>query len=95
MVPWQLPAELVVVLQPLTTLLHQRSAGRLLPLLTGMLFAQGRRTVASWLRGGGLGHDYKPFYRFLGSVGRILALSARTVGEPHGAADARLRPKLV
>ena len=73
MVPWQLPAELVVVLQPLTTLLHQRSAGRLLPLLTGMLFAQGRRTVASWLRAGGLGREYRQYYYFLGSLGRNTA----------------------
>src|SRR5260370_40322115 len=44
----------------------------LLPLMGGMLFAQGRRTVASWLRAGGLGHDYKPFYGFLGCVGRCV-----------------------
>lgn len=50
--------------------LHGRLAWRLLPLLSGMLFAQGRRTVACWLRAGNLGHEYKPFYRFVGSVGR-------------------------
>jgi hypothetical protein len=38
--------------------------------LTGMLFAQGRRTVASWLRGGGLGDDFRRYYYFLGSLGR-------------------------
>src|SRR5262249_23271611 len=46
------------------------------PLITGMPFAQGRRTVASWLRAGDLGHDYKPFYYFLGSVGRRLVYIA-------------------
>jgi hypothetical protein len=50
--------------------LHQRLAWRLLPLLTGALFAQGRRTVASWLRAGGLSKDYKPFYYFRGTLGR-------------------------
>src|SRR5258707_6624951 len=35
-----------------------------------MLFAQGRKTVASWLRAGGFGHDYKAYYYFLGSLGR-------------------------
>ena len=35
-----------------------------------MLFAQGRKTVASWLRGGGFGCDYKAYYYFLGSLGR-------------------------
>ena len=54
MAEWQLPAELVLWIAQLSTPLHTRIAGRLLPLLTGMLFAQGRRTVASWLRGAGL-----------------------------------------
>jgi hypothetical protein len=42
----------------------------LLPLLAGALFAQGRKTVASWLRGGELGDDFKNYYYFLGSVAR-------------------------
>src|SRR5260370_13037277 len=35
-----------------------------------MLFAPGRKTVASWLRGGGLGRDFRAYYYFLGSLGR-------------------------
>src|ERR1700757_5309371 len=70
MVAWQLPAELIVWITSLSQPLHARLAWRLLPLLTGMLFAQGRRTVASWLRGGGLGDDYRAYYYFLGSLGR-------------------------
>jgi hypothetical protein len=35
-----------------------------------MLFAQGRKTVASWLRGGGLGSDFRAYYYLLGSLGR-------------------------
>jgi len=42
----------------------------LLPLLAGALFAQGRQTVASWLRGGELGDDFRLYYYFLGSLGR-------------------------
>jgi hypothetical protein len=76
MAPWQLPAELVVLLQPLTALLHQRCAWRLLPLLTGMLFARGRCTVASWLRAGGLGQEYRQYYYFLGSLGRNTSFGA-------------------
>src|ERR1700736_4361221 len=34
-----------------------------------MLFAQGRRTVASWLRAAGLGQDFRSYYYFLGSLG--------------------------
>jgi hypothetical protein len=67
---WQLPIELVSWITSLSQMLHARLAGRLLPLVAGMLFAQGRRTVASWLRGGGLGDDFRRYYYFLGSLGR-------------------------
>src|ERR1700752_3962264 len=67
---WQLPTELVTWIATLSQPLHRRLAWRLLPLWTGMLFAQGRRTVASWLRGGGLGDDFRRYYYFLGSLGR-------------------------
>lgn len=70
MAQWQLPAELVVWITQLSGPLHARLAGRLLPLLAGMVFAQGRRTVASWLRAGALGNDYRAYYYFLGSLGR-------------------------
>jgi hypothetical protein len=68
--PWRLPAELVSWITQLSQVLHARLAWRLLPLLNGMLFAQGRRTVASWLRAGGLGDDFRRYYYFLGSLGR-------------------------
>jgi hypothetical protein len=67
---WRLPAELISLITHLSQALHARLAWRLLPLLTGMLFAQGRRTVASWLRGGELGDDFRRYYYFLGSLGR-------------------------
>jgi hypothetical protein len=65
-----LPPELVLWIAQLSLPLHARLADRLLPLLTSMLFAHGRRTVASWLRGGRLGRDYRAYYYFLGSLGR-------------------------
>jgi hypothetical protein len=70
MATWKLPPQVSSWIDELSGSLHGRLAWRLLALLTGMLFAQGRRTVACWLRAGGLGHDYKRFYCFLGSVGR-------------------------
>jgi len=70
MAQWHLPAELALWIAQLSQVLHARLAWRLLPLMTGMLFAQGRRTVASWLRGAGLGDDYRAYYYFLGSLGR-------------------------
>jgi hypothetical protein len=69
MVAWQLPAELVAWIVALSEPLHGRLAWRLLPLLRGLLFARGRRTVASWLRAAGLGKDFRSFYYFLGSLG--------------------------
>jgi hypothetical protein len=70
MASWHLPAELVLWITHLSQPLHARVAGRLLPVLTGMMFAQGRRTVASWLRAAALGDDYRAYYYFLGSLGR-------------------------
>ena len=66
----KLPAELASWIAPLAGMLHGRVAWRLLPLLVGALFARGRKTVASWLRGGRLGGDFKAYYYFLGSLGR-------------------------
>jgi DDE superfamily endonuclease len=70
MVPWKLPAEFVAWVERLSTPLHRRLAWRLLPLLTGLLFAVGRRTVASWLRAIAAGKGFKPYYYFLSAVGR-------------------------
>src|SRR5260370_10493143 len=70
MAMWQLSGELVLWITHLSGPLHGRIAWRLLPIFTGMLFAQGRKTVASWLRGGGLGRDFRAYYYFLGSLGR-------------------------
>lgn len=70
MAPWKMPAEVEGWISQLSGLLHGSVAWRLLPLLTGALFAQGRKTVASWLRGGFLGRDYRDYYYFLGSLGR-------------------------
>lgn len=70
MAAWHLPVELVLWITHLSQPLHGRLAWRLLPLMSGLLFAQGRRTVASWLRAAKVGRDYKAYYYFLGSLGR-------------------------
>lgn len=79
MAEWHLPAELVSWINAWSQALHARLAWRLLPLLTGMLFARGRRTVASWLRAGGLGNDYRAYYYFLASLGRNVSFLAALV----------------
>lgn len=50
--------------------LHARNRWRLPVLLTGMLFAGGRRTVTTWLRAAGVSDDYQDYYYFLTCVGR-------------------------
>jgi hypothetical protein len=70
MATWNLPCELAAWIVQMSCVLDGRIAGRLLPLLVGALFAQGRQTVASWLRGGGLGDEFRLYYYFLGSLGR-------------------------
>jgi hypothetical protein len=63
-------------IEQLACLLDPRVAWRLLPLLTGLLFATGRRTVSSWLRAGQLSKDYQDYYYFLSTLGRKVELLA-------------------
>ena len=65
-----LPVSLVVWITALAGVLDARQQARFVQLCTGLLFARGRRTVTSWLRGCGVGGDYKRYYYLLGSVGR-------------------------
>jgi len=69
-VEWHLPAELILWGTQLASPLHARIAGRLLPLLAGLLFAQGRKTVAACLRAVGVAKDFRLYYYFLGRLGR-------------------------
>ena len=64
-----LPVSLVVWITALAGTLDARQQVRFVALCTGLLFARGRRTVASWLRLS-RGCDYKRYYYLLGSVGR-------------------------
>lgn len=64
------PVEVAQWISQLANLLHETNGWRLSPLMFGALFAKGRRTVASWLRAGGLRKDYQDYYYLLGSVGR-------------------------
>lgn len=71
--------------------LHASNRWRLPVLLTGMLFAGGRRTVTTWLRAAGVSDDYQDYYYFLQSVGcksesiatQLLALVLRTLPLPE------------
>jgi len=84
--PWShLPALLTTAFLPLAHWLQKRSAARLPRRLVGLLFAQGRRTVTSWCRAGGIADDYRPAYATVGAVGRQApprAVSARCAVAP-------------
>jgi len=81
------PVEVALWIKSLSSLLHATHAWRLAPLLRGMLFARGRRTVTSWLRAGELGDDFQGYYYFLGALGRkvksfaglLLQLAVQTI----------------
>jgi hypothetical protein len=66
----KLPDDVERVLESMSGCLNSRTAVRLILLCTGVLLANGRRTVASWLRGAGIGVDFRQYYYMLGSIGR-------------------------
>ena len=61
-----LPVSLVVWITALAGVLDARQQARFVQLGTGLLFARGRRTVTSWLRGCAAGRDYKRYYTLRG-----------------------------
>ena len=88
---WEGPKEWSEWTDWLAAGLHARSRWRLPVLLVGMLFAHGRRTVTTWLRGAGVSDDFADYYYFLASVGRktesiatqLVALVLRTLPLPE------------
>lgn len=67
---WDPPQDWSEWSQWLAAGLHARNRWRLPVLLTGILFAGGRRTVTTWLRAAGVSDDYQDYYYFLGCIGR-------------------------
>ena len=70
MAEYRCPHEWSEWAEQLAIWLHGRCRWRLPVLLTGLLFAVGRRTVASWLRAAGVSDGWKAYYYFISSVGR-------------------------
>lgn len=66
----QLPTFLSACFHDLCDALDRRSAPRLFALLSGALFARGRRTVTSWFRAAGITTDFRPAYNALWAAGR-------------------------
>lgn len=67
---WQCPQQWSEWSEWLAAGLHGANRWRLPVLLVGILFAQGRRTVTTWLRAVGISDDFDDYYYFLASVGR-------------------------
>ena len=88
---WKSPDEWTEWSTWLAAGLHARNRWRLPVLMMGMLFANGRRTVTSWLRAGGITDDFDDYYYFLAALGRktqslatqLLTLVLRTLPLPQ------------
>ena len=88
---WDCPDQWSEWCEWLSAGLHARNRWRLPVLLLGMLFANGRRTVSSWLRAAGISDDFDDYYYFLVPVGRktksiatqLVALVLRTLPLPE------------
>jgi hypothetical protein len=74
-----LPPWLTSLFSRLAHWLNNRSASRLPLLLAGILFAQGRRTVTSWFRAGGITAEFRQAYTTVCAAGRKAGLLALTV----------------
>ncbi len=87
---WECPEQWSQWSEWLAAGLHARNRWRLPVLLMGILFANGRRTVTSWLRAAGVSDDFQDYYYFLTPVGRksksiatqLVALILRTLPLP-------------
>ena len=67
---WECPNQWSEWSEWLSAGLHARNRWRLPVLLVGILFANGRRTVTTWLRAAGVSDDFDDYYYFLAAVGR-------------------------
>jgi len=70
MAAWTLPHRITDWCENLTTALDRRSRKYFVTVVLGMVLANGRRTVSSWLRAAGVGDDWQDHYYFLQTVGR-------------------------
>lgn len=88
---WKCPDQWNEWSQWLSVGLHARNRWRLPVLMVGMLFANGRRTVTTWLRAAGITVDFDDYYYFLAALGRktesvatrLLALVLRILPLPE------------
>jgi hypothetical protein len=88
-----LPPSLSRVFDAFAVWLDRRTAARLPLLLSGVLFAHGRRTATSWFRAAGITDEFRPAYHAVYAVGRRserVALAAWHTVRPCLAGSRRL-----
>ena len=73
---WECPEEWSEWSEWLAAGLHARNRWRLPVLLVGIVLANGRRTVTSWLRAAAVSDDFDDYYYFLAVVGHKTKLVA-------------------
>lgn len=73
MAAWMLPKRFQEWTTRMADPLDRRSRKYWLPILVGVLFAQGRRTASRWFAAAGVGDDWRDHYYFLGSLGRKIS----------------------
>ena len=67
---WECPDQWLEWSKGLAAGLHTRNRWRLPVLMLGMLLANGRRTVTTWLRAAGISDDFDDYHYILAVVGR-------------------------
>ena len=78
MANWKCPEDWSQWSEWLAAGLHGRCRWRLPLLLSGILFAGGRRTVSTWLRAAGVSTDFQDYYYFISMLGRkVVPLAER------------------
>ena len=79
MAEWCLP--IAAWIDSMSSIMDRRQAHCLSKILMGLLFATGRKTFSRWLVFGGVSGKlvFKPFYYFLGSLGRRVERVAMVV----------------
>lgn len=78
---WIFPDSWQIITIAICSILHQRSAWRLSEIISGIVFAKGRKTVTSWFRAAGITKRYKAFYYFVGSIGQKTEIIATVLLE--------------
>ena len=77
---WECPQQWSQWSEWLAAGLHARNRWRLLVLLMGILFANGRRTVTRWLQAAGISDDYQDYYYFFTPGGTQEQIDRHAVG---------------